>query len=118
MCRAWWICSRLSPRRALSRRPAPGSRITKRYLKCTGLPLPFTQPYRRAAPFGVKILTYPGSQPPVLGYDIQVRQSGRLVARVRRAVRCRKDPQFFNNLVCRTVKKEERLTRGVPLLLT
>jgi hypothetical protein len=107
MCRAWWICSRLQTTDVDSladRRP--GARITKRYLRQSGLPLPFTQPYRRAAPFGIKVLGTPNQrQPPTLGYDIQVRQSGRLVARARRVVRCRKDPQFFNNLVCRTVKK-------------
>jgi len=108
MCRAWWICNRLltTDVDSLADR-RPGARITKRYLKQTGLPLPSTQPYRRAAPFGIKLLTYPSQrQPPTLGYDIQVHQSGRLVGRVRRVVRCRKDPQFFNNLVCRTVKKK------------
>jgi hypothetical protein len=107
MCRAWWICNSLltTDVDSLADR-RPGARVTKRYLKQTGLPLPSTQPYRRAAPFGIKLLTYPSQrQPPTLGYDIQVRQSGRLVGRVRRVVRCRKDPQFFNNLVCRTVKK-------------
>ena len=106
MCRAWWICNRLltTDVDSLADR-RPGARITKRYLKSSRLPLPSTQPYRRAAPFGIKLLSYPSQrQPPTLGYDIQVRQSGRLVARVRRVVRCRKDPQFFNNLVCRTVK--------------
>jgi hypothetical protein len=108
MCRAWWICNSLltADVDSLADR-RPGARITKRYLKGSGLPLPSTQPYKRAAPFGIKILTYPSQrQPPTLGYDIQVRQAGRLVARVRRAVRCRKDPRFFNNLVCRTVKKK------------
>ena len=108
MCRAWWICNSLLTTDVDSMADRrPGARITKRYLKQTGLPLPSTQPYKRAAPFGIKLLTYPSQrQPPTLGYDIQVRQSGRLVGRVRRVVRCRRDPQFFNNLVCRTVKKK------------
>lgn len=108
MCRFYWLCNRVATVQvaALGER-RPGGRITKSDLKRLGPKLARTQPFKRAAPFGVRILANPGqAQPPALGYDIQVRQAGRLVARVRRAVRCRKDPQFFNNLVCRTVKKK------------
>lgn len=54
--------------------------------------LPRTQPSLEAARYGVTIEARPGAvregKPRPFGYDIQVRQSGRLVARVRVAGRC------------------------------
>jgi hypothetical protein len=52
--------------------------------------LAYTQPARWASPFGIVISANPGvASPQLFGYDIQVRQAGRLLARVRRAGRCR-----------------------------
>jgi hypothetical protein len=54
--------------------------------------LPRTQPSLEAARYGVTIEARPGAvregKPRPFGYDVQVRQSGRLVARVRVAGRC------------------------------
>ena len=54
--------------------------------------LPRTQPSLEAARYGVTIEARPGAvregRPRPFGYDVQVRQSGRLVARVRVAGRC------------------------------
>lgn len=48
-----------------------------------------TQPARWAAEFGIVITATPGAaRPQQFGYDLQVRQDGRLLARVRRAGRC------------------------------
>jgi hypothetical protein len=51
--------------------------------------LAYTQPARWASPYGIVVSVRPGAKSPQLyGYDIQVRQAGRLLARVRRAGRC------------------------------
>jgi hypothetical protein len=48
-----------------------------------------TQPSRWAARFGIVVTATPGAaRPQRFGYDVQVRQGGRLLARVRRAGRC------------------------------
>jgi hypothetical protein len=48
-----------------------------------------TQPARWAARFGIVVTATPGAaRPQSFGYDLQVRQGGRLVARIRRAGRC------------------------------
>jgi hypothetical protein len=48
-----------------------------------------TQPARWAARFGIVVTATPGARrPQQFGYDVQVRQAGRLLARVRRAGRC------------------------------
>jgi hypothetical protein len=52
--------------------------------------LAYTQPARWAARWGILVEATPGAKRPnAWGYDIQVRQAGRLLARVRRAGRCR-----------------------------
>ena len=58
--------------------------------------LSFRQPSRWAAPFGILVATYPmGILPRRFGFDIQARQSGRLLARFRRAGVCRAVPGPF-----------------------
>jgi hypothetical protein len=51
-----------------------------------------TQPAKEAARYGIMVEARPGGvrlgQPRPFGYDVQVRQSGRLIARVRKAGRC------------------------------
>jgi hypothetical protein len=48
-----------------------------------------TQPARWAARYGIVVTATPGAaRPQQFGYDVQVRQGGRLLARVRRAGRC------------------------------
>ena len=52
--------------------------------------LPFTQPARFAAPDGITVNVRPSGRPnQPFGFDMQVRQTGRLLARFRRAGRCR-----------------------------
>jgi hypothetical protein len=50
--------------------------------------LAFTQPARWAAPYGITANARGGARQKPFGYDVQVRQAGRLVARVRRVGRC------------------------------
>jgi hypothetical protein len=51
--------------------------------------LAYSQPARWAAPLGIVINARPGAgNPQRFGYDVQVRQAGRLLARVRKAGRC------------------------------
>jgi hypothetical protein len=51
--------------------------------------LAFSQPKRWAAEYGIVVSAFPGSaKNRPFGFDVQVRQSGRLLARVRRAGRC------------------------------
>ena len=52
--------------------------------------LAFTQPARWAAPDGIGVDVRPSGRPnQPFGFDVQVRQAGRLLARYRRAGRCR-----------------------------
>jgi hypothetical protein len=89
----------------------PTRRIRKRDL-VGGELLSRVQPYRQVAPYGVNISTAVfakfGHEPRALGFDIQVRQSGRLVARVRRAFRCAAKPNRFDVRVyrCRVVRRK------------
>jgi hypothetical protein len=94
---------------------AMGDRPLSRVRQRNFLPGPLLsrrQPYRQVAPYGVSIsavvFSQPGHEPPALGYDIQVRQSGRLVGRVRRAARCGKVPNGFGERFysCRVVRKK------------
>jgi hypothetical protein len=89
----------------------PNRRIRKRDL-VGGPLLSRVQPFRQVAPYGVRIsvviFSQPGHEPPALGYDVQVRQSGRLIARVRRALRCGKVPNGFGERFyrCRVVRRQ------------
>jgi hypothetical protein len=73
-----------------------------------------TQPSLEAARYGVTIEARPGAvregKPRPFGYDVQVRQSGRLVARVRVAGRC-VQRRLAQGLVvqCRTAKRSVEL---------
>jgi hypothetical protein len=96
---------------------AMGNRPLSRVRQRNFLPGPLLsrrQPYRQVAPYGVSIsavvFSQPGHEPPALGYDIQVRQSGRLVGRVRRAARCGKVPNGFGERFYRC--REVRRTNG------
>jgi hypothetical protein len=94
---------------ALGERPL--SRIRKRNV-LSGPLLSRLQPYRQVAPNGVLISAFvssqPGHEPPAVGYDIQVRQSGLLVARIRRAARCGKVPNGFGERFyrCHVVRRK------------
>jgi hypothetical protein len=58
--------------------------------------LAYSQPARWAARFGVVITATPGAKRPnAWGYDIQVSQGARLLARVRRAGRCRTEHRSY-----------------------
>jgi hypothetical protein len=76
--------------------------------------LPRSQPSLEAARYGVTIEARPGAvregKPRPFGYDVQVRQSGRLVARVRVAGRC-VERRLAQGLVvqCRIAKRSVEL---------
>jgi hypothetical protein len=58
--------------------------------------LAYTQPARWAVRSGIVITATPGAKRPnAWGYDVQVRQAGRLLARVRRAGRCRTEHRSY-----------------------
>jgi hypothetical protein len=88
----------------------PTRRGTRRELRAQfGDLLSRRQPRRVAAPYGVRIQALVFSVgfrgPRTLGYDIQIRQSGELLARVRRAARCRPEVRFgFKRLTCRVLR--------------
>ncbi|HEX6584616.1 MAG TPA: hypothetical protein VF056_13520 [Thermoleophilaceae bacterium] len=50
--------------------------------------LAYSQPARWAAPLGIVVSARGGAHQKPFGYDVQVRQAGRLLARVRRVGRC------------------------------
>jgi hypothetical protein len=95
MCRSWWVtCGPVFAQiaslnlddRALNRgieRPdLDGSNAILRSLA-------YTQPSRWASPQGIVISARAGAaRPQLFGYEVEVRQAGRLLARVRRAGRC------------------------------
>jgi hypothetical protein len=95
MCRFWWLfCGPAFARvaslnvddrglnRGIERPDLDGSNSILRLLA-------YSQPSRWAAPYGITIQANPSvSSPQLYGYDIQVRQAGVLLARVRRAGRC------------------------------
>lgn len=57
-------------------------------------PLAFSQPARWAARYGLVVSAFPGAaKNRPFGYDVQARQAGRLLARVRKAGRCREVPR-------------------------
>jgi hypothetical protein len=96
LCRFWWlICGPVNGsvaalnlddkalRRGIERPDLDGNNAIQRLLARS-------QPARWAARWGVLISVFPGAgkvQP--FGFDVQVRQSGRLLARIRKAGRCR-----------------------------
>lgn len=88
----------------------PTRRGTKRELRAQfGELLSRKQPRRVAARYGVRIDALVASVgfrgPRTVGYDIQIRQSGELLARVRRAARCRPEVRFgFKRLTCRVLR--------------
>lgn|GEM_PF-5903274 len=93
LCRFWWLtCSsvgisvgsldvdRDALRRGIERGDVNGGRRL----------LPASQPFKISARFGIGVNVNPfgGKKNRPFGYDVQVRQSGRLLARVRKAGRC------------------------------
>ena len=73
-----------------------------------------TQPFKTAARYGIMVEARPGGvrlgRPRPFGYDVQIRQSGRLVARVRMAGRCveRRLPQGLVNQ-CQIARRRAEL---------
>jgi hypothetical protein len=90
-CRFWWFTcgvtfAHLAQLNVNSRGTGPDLSGSNSILR----DLAYSQPARFAARWGIAITATPGAKRPnAWGYDIQVRQAGRLLARVRRAGRCR-----------------------------
>jgi hypothetical protein len=89
-CRSWWFtCGPTFAHLAqlnIDNRGRPDLSGSNSILRT----LAYTQPARWAARYGIVVTATPGAKRPnAWGYDIQVRQAGRLLARVRRAGRCR-----------------------------
>ena len=88
-CRYWWItCGPVNAEVAqlnLNDRGRPDLDGNNAILRS----LAFTQPARWAAEFGIVVDAFPGAgKNRPFGFDVQVKQAGRLLARVRRAGRC------------------------------
>jgi hypothetical protein len=96
-CRFWWFTcgptfAHLAQLNVNSRGTGPDLSGSSSILR----DLAYTQPARWAARFGIVITATPGAKRPnAWGYDIQVRQAGRLLARVRRAGRCRTEHRTY-----------------------
>ena len=109
-CRLWYLtCGRVFTRvsRLTIDDAALERGVEKGDLDTGHLLLARSQPFREYASLGVRIELNPGGRKPkpTYGYDVQVRQSGRLVARVRRVVRCRTVRKFGGTRsVCRAVR--------------
>jgi hypothetical protein len=88
-CRYWWItCGPVNAEVAqlnLNDRGRPDLDGNNAILRS----LAFTQPARWAAEFGIVVDAFPGAgKNRPFGFDVQVKQAGRLLARARRAGRC------------------------------
>jgi hypothetical protein len=96
-CRFWWFTcgvtfAHLAQLNVNSRGTGPDLSGSNSILR----DLAYSQPARFAARYGITINATPGAKRPnAWGYDIQVRQAGRLLARVRRAGRCRTEHRSF-----------------------
>lgn len=89
LCRYWWVtCGPVNASVAqlnLNDRGRPDLDGNNAILRS----LAFTQPARWAAEFGLVVDAFPGAgKNRPFGFDVRVRQAGRLLARVRRAGRC------------------------------
>ncbi len=89
LCRYWWVtCGPVNASVAqlnLNDRGRPDLDGNNAILRL----LSFTQPARWAAESGIVVDAFPGAgKNRPFGLDVQVRQAGRLLARVRRAGRC------------------------------
>ena len=101
LCRFWWLtCGPVNANVAqlnLNSRGRPDLDGSNAILRV----LARSQPARWAAEFGLVVTAFPGAaRPRPFGYDVQVRQAGRLLARVRRAGRCvqeRRSSGLFDN---------------------
>jgi hypothetical protein len=75
-------------------------------------PLAATQPLRWAARYGLVVSAFPGAaKNRPYGYDVQVKQAGRLLARVRRAGRCREITRNSGSFHSCTLARSSTLLR-------
>jgi hypothetical protein len=89
LCRYWWVtCGPANAEVAqlnTNNRGLPDLDGSNAILR----PLAFTQPSRWAVRYGLVVSAFPGAgKNRPFGFDVQVSQAGRLLARVRRAGRC------------------------------
>jgi hypothetical protein len=110
-CRFWWLtCGPVNADVAqlnVNRRGRPDLDGSNAILRT----LARSQPARWAAEYGLVVTAFPGAgKNRPFGYDVQVRQAGRLLARVRRAGRCvdeRRSTGIFHN--CRLARSSTLL---------
>jgi hypothetical protein len=94
LCKFWWMtCGPVNSQLSLLQVKNGGRPDLDGRNAILG-PLAFSQPARWAARYGFTVSTFPGAaKNRPFGYDVQVRQAGRLLARVRKAGRCREVPR-------------------------
>lgn len=92
-CRFWWFtCGPVNAELARLNIDSRGRPDLSGSNAIAG-PLAFSQPLRWAARYGIVVDAFPGAaRNRPFGFDVQARQSGRLLARVRRAGRCTDTP--------------------------
>jgi hypothetical protein len=112
LCRFWWLScgpvnSHIGQLNVLNggRPDLDGSNAILR-------PLSASQPSRWAARYGLVVTAFPGAgKNRPYGYDVQVRQAGRLLARVRRAGRCREIARNGGSFHSCTLARKSTLLR-------
>jgi hypothetical protein len=112
LCKFWWLTcgpvnSHLSQLNVTNggRPDLDGSNAILRQLA-------FSQPARWAARYGFVVSTFAGAaKNRPFGYDIQARQAGRLLARVRKAGRCREVPRNGGSFHSCTIARTSVLLR-------
>ena len=112
LCRFWWLsCGPVNSHvgqlnvNSRGRPDLDGSNAILR-------PLALSQPARWAATYGLVVTAFPGAaKNRPFGYDVQVRQAGRLLARVRRAGRCREVPRNGGSFHSCAIRRVSTLLR-------
>ena len=111
-CRFWWLtCGPVNATVAqlnVNERGRPDLDGSNAILRS----LARSQPARWAAEFGLVVTAFPGAaanRP--FGYDVQVKQAGRLLARVRRAGRCREITRSTGSFHSCDIKRVSTLLR-------
>jgi len=112
LCRSWWLtCGPVNSHLSqlnVNDRGRPDLDGRNAILR----PLAFTQPARWGARYGLVVSAFPGAaKNRPFGFDVQARQAGRLLARVRRAGRCRDVPRNGGSFHSCTITRSSTLLR-------
>jgi hypothetical protein len=111
LCRSWWLSCGSANSHVGQLNVNNGGRPDLDGSNAILRPLAASQPARWAARYGLVVSAFPGAgKNRPFGYDVQVKQAGRLLARIRRAGRCvdiRRSSGIFHQ--CTIVRKSQLL---------